>query len=112
MYGLKPDFFLSILRHLLTAAGTFVVTKGWISADMSAQLIGALITIASVAFATFFHATSNGSISTVSTTSNAVPNVQTNTVVTAAVPETATSAAQPATATTTVTTSKPDEIVS
>jgi hypothetical protein len=110
MYGIKTDFLLSVLRHILTAAGTFVVAKGWISADMSGQLVGAIITIASVAFALTFHGTSNGAIDTVSTTSNAIPNVQTRTTVTAATPETLTAAAQPATAVTTVTTTKPEEI--
>ena len=81
MYGLQPDMFLSLLRHILGMAGAFLVAKGWISADISGQLVGSLVSIIAVAFAGFFHASSNGSIQTLSTTSNASPNsVETRTL--------------------------------
>lgn len=89
MYGIKSDLFLSILRHILTILGAIVVTKGWITSDESGQVAGALVTIISIAFAAFFHSTSNGTIETVSTTSNATAGVErkTTTTVTGVTPE-------------------------
>lgn len=106
MYGLQPDVFLSILRHVLTAVGAFMVAKGWISADMSGQFAGAMVSIISIAFAGFFHASSNGTIQTLSTSSNASPNIETRTLYTARQPATATEAAVPAHMDSTVTTTK------
>lgn len=89
MYGIKSDVFISVLRHILTFAGGFVVAKGWISADQSAELVGSLISIIGIAFAVFFHASSNGTIETISTTSNAVSGVEhkTTTTVTGVAPD-------------------------
>lgn len=70
MYGLQPDVAISILRHILTFIGGMVVARGWISADVAAQLTGAVVTIVSLLYAAFFHAASNGSIVTQSTTPN------------------------------------------
>lgn len=35
----------SILRHILTFGGGFIVAKGWISADALPGIVGAIITI-------------------------------------------------------------------
>lgn len=71
MYGTSADAILSLLRQILMFLGGFLVYKGYISADVSAQLVGALVTIVGSLFSIFFHATSNGSIAVLSTTSNA-----------------------------------------
>lgn len=44
-----------------------IVARGWISADMAAQLTGAIVTIVAVLYSAFFHAASNGSIPVQST---------------------------------------------
>ena len=38
----------SLLRHILTAAGGFLVAKGLASADQLAELVGAVVSIAGV----------------------------------------------------------------
>jgi hypothetical protein len=38
----------SLIRHLLTAAGGFLVAKGLASADQLAELVGAVVSIAGV----------------------------------------------------------------
>lgn len=35
----------SILRHILTFGGGFIVAKGWVSAETMTAIIGAIITI-------------------------------------------------------------------
>ena len=70
MFGLSTDLMMSLLRHLLTFVGGLIVAKGWMGADVMAQLSGAIVTIAGALFASFFHAQSNGSIPTISTVSN------------------------------------------
>lgn len=35
----------SILRHILTFGGGFVVAKGWVSETVMTQIVGAIITI-------------------------------------------------------------------
>jgi hypothetical protein len=72
MFGMSTDVMMSLLRHLLTFVGGLIVAKGWMSADVMAQLSGALVTIAGALFASFFHAQSNGIIPTLSTTSNMI----------------------------------------
>lgn len=74
MYGVTPDMFLSVLRQILTIAGTFLAAKGWISSDVAAQAAGAIVVLVSTGFSMFFHSASNGVIPTVSVTSNALPN--------------------------------------
>lgn len=37
------DTILSILRHLLTAGGAYLVTKGFISDSASQEVVGALV---------------------------------------------------------------------
>jgi|SRR5882762_3897123 len=102
MYGLTPDFFLSILRQVLTVAGTYLAAKGILSADMAAQVGGAIVVIVSAGFSFAFHAASNGSIPTVSTTPAIQGNIETRTVITPAQPATPDAAAKPVVATTTV----------
>ncbi len=70
MFGFSTDVMMSILRHLLSMVGGIIIAKGWLTADAMSQLTGAIVTIVPVIFAGFFHAQSNGSISTLSTTSN------------------------------------------
>lgn len=41
---------LSVLRSTLIAAGGFAVTKGWISADMLTQIVGAILVVATAAW--------------------------------------------------------------
>lgn len=107
MYGLQPDVFLSILRHLLGALGAFMVAKGWVSSDMAGQIAGSMVTLIAISFAGFFHATSNGTIQTLSTTSNAAPNaVETRIREVAKQVATANEAAIPAHVDTTVTVNK------
>jgi hypothetical protein len=61
-----------MLRWILTIAGTWVVAKGWISADTSNIIMGGVVTIVSQLFSAYFHMASNGSIPTLSTKPNAV----------------------------------------
>jgi hypothetical protein len=39
----------SLIRHILTAAGGFLVAKGLASADQVAELVGAVVSISGVA---------------------------------------------------------------
>lgn len=39
---------LSVLRHLLTIAGTYAVSKGFVDGGMAEQLVGAVTTIVAV----------------------------------------------------------------
>lgn len=41
----------SILRHILTFGGGFVVAKGWIAADTLPQVVGAIITLGGAVWA-------------------------------------------------------------
>lgn len=73
MYGFSSDLAISLLRHILTFIGGIIVAKGWISAELSSQLVGAVVAAVGALYAAHFHATSNGSIPTLS----ASPNAQT-----------------------------------
>ena len=75
MYGAQPDIIISILRHLLMLIAGLIVHRGWIEADIAAQLVGAIIALVSILFSAFFHAASNGTIETISTKPNALTNV-------------------------------------
>lgn len=44
--NIKTEMALSIVRHVLTAAGALLVSKGWVSADNLEVIIGALLTMA------------------------------------------------------------------
>ena len=43
----------SLIRHLLTAAGGFLVAKGLASADQLAELVGAVVSIAGVGWSVY-----------------------------------------------------------
>jgi hypothetical protein len=43
----------SLIRHILTAAGGFLVAKGLASADQVAELAGAAVSISGVAWSIF-----------------------------------------------------------
>lgn len=43
----------SILRHILTFGGGFIVAKGWISAEALPGIVGALITVGGAVWALF-----------------------------------------------------------
>lgn len=43
----------SILRHILTFGGGFIVAKGWISAEALPGIVGAMITIGGVIWGMF-----------------------------------------------------------
>lgn len=43
----------SILRHILTFGGGFVVAKGWISETLMLELVGAAITVGGAIWAMF-----------------------------------------------------------
>lgn len=73
MYGATPDIVISMLRHLLMLIAGLIVHRGWVDADIAAQLVGAIVALVSVLFSAFFHAASNGTIQTISTTPNALP---------------------------------------
>lgn len=70
MYGTLPDLLIAVLRHMLTFIAGIIVARGWISAEIATQLVGSLIGLIGVAFSAFFHAGSNGTIPTHSTTPN------------------------------------------
>lgn len=80
MYGTLPDTLIALLRHLLTFIAGIVVARGWISADMAAQLVGALIGLIGLAFSAFFHAGSNGTIPTQSTTPSMAKQIEDKTI--------------------------------
>lgn len=76
MYGIYSDLLISALRHVLMFIGGLLVYKGYVSADAMGLITGAIVSAVSAGFATFFHATSNGTIPTISTTSNALPSIR------------------------------------
>ena len=43
----------SLIRHLLTAAGGFIVAKGLASADQVGELVGAVVSIAGIGWSIF-----------------------------------------------------------
>jgi len=43
----------SLVRHILTAAGGFLVAKGLASADQLAELVGAVVSIAGVGWSVY-----------------------------------------------------------
>lgn len=43
----------SVLRHILTFGGGFIVAKGWISAEALPGIVGAIITIGGVVWGAF-----------------------------------------------------------
>jgi hypothetical protein len=45
-----PDGVWSLVRHLLTAAGGGAVSAGWLSSDDLTAIVGAIVTLISVAW--------------------------------------------------------------
>lgn len=43
----------SLIRHLLTAAGGFIVAKGLASADQISELVGSIVSIAGIGWSMF-----------------------------------------------------------
>jgi hypothetical protein len=61
----------SILRHILTFGGGFVVAKGWISETVMLEIVGVIITIGGAVWA-MFNKTSNSIVNSAA----ALPEVQ------------------------------------
>jgi hypothetical protein len=61
----------SILRHILTFGGGFIVAKGWISAEALPGIIGGIITVGGVIWG-FFNKTDNAIVASAA----ALPDVQ------------------------------------
>lgn len=61
----------SILRHVLTFGGGFVVAKGWVSAEAMTGIVGAIITIGGVIWGLF-----NKTPSSIVASAAALPEVQ------------------------------------
>ena len=51
----------SLIRHILTAAGGFIVAKGLASADQIAEISGAAVSIIGVAWSIFNNKSKNAS---------------------------------------------------
>ena len=49
----------SLIRHILTAAGGFLVAKGIASAEQISEIVGALITVAGIGWAIKKNGSSN-----------------------------------------------------
>ena len=61
----------SILRHVLTFGGGFIVAKGWVSAETMTAIIGAIITIGGAIWAVF-----NKTPASIVASAAALPEVQ------------------------------------
>lgn len=61
----------SILRHVLTFGGGFVVAKGWVSAEAMTGIVGAIITIGGVIWGLF-----NKTSTAIVASAAALPEVQ------------------------------------
>ena len=61
----------SILRHVLTFGGGFVVAKGWVSETVMLEIVGVIITIGGAVWA-MFNKTSNSIVNSAA----ALPEVQ------------------------------------
>jgi len=72
----------SILRHILTFGGGFIVAKGWISAEALPGIIGGIITVGGVIWG-FFNKTPTNMIAATA----ALPDVQSIKLETTATPE-------------------------
>ena len=51
----------SLIRHILTAAGGFIVAKGLASADQVSELAGAAVSISGVAWSIYNNKSKNAS---------------------------------------------------
>lgn len=61
----------SILRHILTFGGGFVVAKGWVSETVMLQIVGGVITIGGAVWAMF-----NKTPTSIINSAAALPEVQ------------------------------------
>jgi hypothetical protein len=61
----------SILRHILTFGGGFVVAKGWISETLMLEIVGAIVTVGGAVWAMF-----NKTSSSIVASAAALPEVQ------------------------------------
>jgi hypothetical protein len=61
----------SILRHILTFGGGFIVAKGWLDAEALAGIVGAIITIGGAIWALF-----NKTEAAIVSQAAAIPSVQ------------------------------------
>ena len=61
----------SILRHILTFGGGFIVAKGWVDAEAMAGIVGAILTIGGAVWG-FFNKTSSSIVNQAA----ALPEVQ------------------------------------
>ena len=61
----------SILRHVLTFGGGFIVAKGWVSETVMLQIVGAVITVGGAVWG-FFNKTDNAIVASAA----ALPAVQ------------------------------------
>jgi len=61
----------SILRHILTFGGGFIVAKGWVDTETMTGLVGAVITIGGAVWAVF-----NKTSSSIVAQAAALPEVQ------------------------------------
>jgi hypothetical protein len=61
----------SILRHILTFGGGFVVAKGWISETLMLEIVGVIVTVGGAVWA-MFNKTSNAIVASAA----ALPEVQ------------------------------------
>jgi len=46
-------YFASLLRHVLTAAGGFLIAKGFVSSGQADELVGAAVTVSGVAWSIY-----------------------------------------------------------
>jgi len=46
-------YFASLLRHVLTAAGGFLIAKGFVSSGQADELVGAAVTASGVAWSIY-----------------------------------------------------------
>ncbi len=61
----------SILRHILTFGGGFVVAKGWISETLMLEIVGVIVTVGGAVWAMF-----NKTDSSIVASAAALPDVQ------------------------------------
>jgi hypothetical protein len=64
----------SVLRHILTFGGGFIIAKGWISAEAMPGIIGAIITVGGVIWGMF-----NKTDSSIAASAQKIDGVEVNT---------------------------------
>lgn len=48
LFGLPSIIVMGLARHLLTAIGGLLISKGWLTADILEQVVGAVLSLAGV----------------------------------------------------------------